>query len=240
MERKKVVLADDVELFLMLENTFFNRDDFEMITARGGQEVLKIIRSSNPDMVFINLDMPDLSGDECCRILKNDESFRHIPVVMVSPTGLNEDMERCRRAGCDDVVTKPIKRHDFMDTSRKFLKVKERADKRFSLRLAVNYAVISGDILNDYTIDLNTGGMFLATDRLLEVDTMLHLEFVLPGIEKTIRCMAKVAWVNGPEARKKAQLPNGLGVCFLDLSDADMEAIKRSIEYGLSGDGRDI
>ena len=44
MSRKKVVLADDVELFLILENTFFNREEFELITARSGREVLKVIR----------------------------------------------------------------------------------------------------------------------------------------------------------------------------------------------------
>ena len=232
MERKKVVLADDVELFLMLENTFFNRDEFEVITARGGRELLKIIRVSNPGMVFMDLDMPEMAGDECCRILKSDESSRHIPIVIISPTVRTEDVERCRLAGCDDIVTKPINRNDFMSTSRKFLRVRERGDKRCNIRIPVNFGMISGGILNDYSIDLNMGGMFLSTEFLLEAGTLLHMDFALPGDETVIKCKAIVAWVNGPEARRKPQLPNGMGVRFLDLNPEEEEAIRKCIESG--------
>jgi uncharacterized protein (TIGR02266 family) len=239
MERKKVVLADDVELFLMLENTFFNRDEFEVITARGGRELLKIIKASNPGMVYMDLDMPEMSGDECCRILKSDETSRHIPIVIVSPTVRTEDVERCRLAGCDDIVTKPINRNDFMNTSRKFLQVRERGDKRCNVRIPVNFGMISGGIMNEYSIDLNTGGMFLATDLLLEAGTMLHMDFTLPGDETIIKCKAIVAWVNGPEARRKPLLPNGMGVRFLDLNPEEEEAIRKCIETGFSNPDKD-
>lgn len=229
MERKKVVLADDVELFLMLENTFLNRDEFEVITVRGGRELLKVIRATNPGMVYMDLDMPEMSGDECCRILKSDESSRHIPVVIVAPTVRAEDMERCRLAGCDDIVTKPIDRNDFMNTSRKFLQVRERGDNRRKISIPVNFGMITGGIKNDHSIDLNTGGMFLATDLVLEAGTLLHMDFTLPGDGTVIKCKAIVAWVNGPYSRKKPQLPNGMGVRFLDLTPAEEDAIRKCI-----------
>jgi uncharacterized protein (TIGR02266 family) len=232
MERKKVVLADDVELFLMLENTFFNRDEFEMITARGGEEVLKIIKASNPDIVFINLEMPEIPGDECCRILKSDESFSHIPIVIVSPTDRSEELKRCRVSGCDDVITKPIRRKEFMDASRRFLTVTERGDKRIPVNVAVKFGVISGDIQSDYSVDINAGGLFLATDRLQAEGTLLHLEFILPDSGTSIKCLAKVAWVNGHDNRKKPQLPIGMGVRFLNLSESEIAAIGESIGNG--------
>jgi uncharacterized protein (TIGR02266 family) len=123
-----------------------------------------------------------------------------------------------------------------METSRKFLKVRERVENRLSIRVAVKYAVVSGDIMNDFTADLNSGGMFLATDRLQEVGSTLHLDFVLPGIEEPIRCLASVAWVNGPGELKKPALPRGMGIRFLDLSDTDMKAINRLLESGLTGE----
>ena len=234
MERKRVVLADDVELFLMMENTFFNRAEFEMITARGGNEVLKIIRLTNPEMVFMLLDMPDVAGDECCRILKSDEDLRHIPIVIVSPSERSEDLERCKISGCDDVVTKPINRQDFMSASRRFLHVMERADKRVPVRIATNYGVIPGEMRNDYSIDLNAGGLFLATESLHEAGALLYLDFFLPIVETPIKCMAEVAWVNGPENRKKPQLPNGMGMRFLDLGKTEREAITKYLESGFS------
>jgi len=236
--RKRIVLTDDVELFLIMENTFFNREEIELITVRGGQELLKIVRASAPKLIFMDMQMPDMSGDECCRILKGDETSHHIPVVIVSPSENNDDLERCRFAGCDDIVTKPINRHDFMDTSRKYLNIMERADKRFPIKIAVNFGAISGAIHNDYSIDLNTGGMFLATDHLYQTGTLLLMNFILPGIGTQIKCPGEVAWVNGPEARKKPQLPNGMGVRFMGLGFEELEAIRVSIEGVKSGTER--
>jgi uncharacterized protein (TIGR02266 family) len=232
MERKKVVLADDVELFLMLENTFFNREEFEMITARSGQEVLKVIREAKPDLVFMDLDMPGMNGDKCCRALKLDVMSRHIPVIMVTSGERKEAVERCRDAGCDGIVFRPIDRNELLAASRKYLQVKERGIQRFMARLAVNYCVISSELLQDYTLDLTSGGMFLATENPLEIDTILYVEFILPESGRLIRCQARVAWVNQREAAKKPQLPTGMGVQFLSISRADMDAIQSYIKTG--------
>jgi uncharacterized protein (TIGR02266 family) len=238
MGRKRIVLTDDVELFLMMENTFFNREEFELISVRGGQELLKIARASGPVLIFMDMQMPDMSGDECCRIVKDDETSRHIPVIIVSPTEGEEVLERCRFAGCDDIVIKPINRQDFMCTSRKYLNITERAGKRFTIRMEVSFGDLSGTIYRDYSIDLNAGGMFLATDHLYQTGTMLHMDFILPGLGTQIRCPAEVAWVNGPEVRKKPQLPNGMGVRFMGLGVAELEAIRSCMDGVMSGTER--
>lgn len=230
MQRKKVVLADDVELFLMLEKSFFQREEFDLKTARNGNEALAVIRETKPDLVFLDLFMPEMNGDECCRIVKNDEACRHIPIIMVTTAGREEDLERCRQAGCDDIVHKPINRHDFMATARRFLRVEERGPLRFSARLRVHYGASPDDLLSDYSIDLSTGGLFLATENPLPADTPLKMEFVLPTSETTICCKARVAWVNEAELRKKKTIPTGMGVQFLDLTLADMDAIRKYIK----------
>jgi len=232
MERKKVVLADDVELFLMLENTVFNRDEFEMITVRSGHEVLKVIREAKPDLVFMDIDMPGMNGDECCRIVKRDVMNSHIPVIMVTRRGRKEAVERCREAGCEGVVLKPIDRGDLLAVSRKYLNVKERGAQRFTARLSVKYGVNSSELRKEYSRDLNSGGMFLETDNPLEIDTMLYMEFNLPAGGRTIRCQARVAWVNQVESPKKPQLPAGVGVQFLSLGQADIDAIRKYIKTG--------
>lgn len=119
-----------------------------------------------------------------------------------------------------------------MVTSRKYLQVKERGAQRFIARFAVSYGVIASELLKDYSLDLNSGGMFLATDTPLEIDTMLYVEFILPESGRTIRCQARVAWVNQREKPKKPQLPAGMGVQFLSISRTDMEAIQNFIKNG--------
>jgi uncharacterized protein (TIGR02266 family) len=238
MGRKRIVLADDVELFLMMENTFFNREEFEMITVRGGQELIRIVRASGPELIFMDLQMPDMSGDECCRILKSDEASSNVPLVIVSPCHEKETLDRCRSAGCDDIVTKPINRQDFMNISRKYLNITERADMRFPVRIEVSFGVISGAIHSGCSIDLNTGGMFIATDHLYRSGTLLHVDFILPGAGRQVRCPVEVAWVNGPEERRKPRLPNGMGVRFMGLGAAELEVIRACMEEGKSGTER--
>lgn len=230
MQRKKIVIADDVELFLMLEKTFFNREEFELVTARNGEEALKAIRETNPDLVFLDLYMPDMNGDECCRILKQDVMLRHIPIVMVTTAGREEDLTRCRNAGCDDIVNKPINRHVFMATAQRLLQVTGRGTQRYNARLRVRYGAKSHALLSDYSIDLSTGGLFLACEQPLPRDTPLSMEFILPTSKNPIRCTARVAWVNDQKLWKKSALPTGMGVQFLDLTLADMDAIREYIK----------
>jgi uncharacterized protein (TIGR02266 family) len=227
--RKRILLADDVELFLKLESTFFNRNEFDLMTARSGHEALRIVQNAEPELVFMDLYMPDMDGDECCRQIKGSERLRHITVIMVTHGGRESDLVRCRQAGCDGIVFKPINRRDFLDTVQKFLPVEERLTPRYEARLRVQYGENSQQLLTDYSINLSTGGLFIETENPLPVDTPLTVDFILPVNNRQIRCAARVAWVNHPELLRKTDLPSGMGLQFLDITMDAMNAIREYI-----------
>ena len=104
MAKIKVLLADDVQLFLELENSFFSREEVYVRMVRSGREVLEAVAEEMPDLIFLDMFMPEMNGDECCRKLKSDAALRHIPVVMVTTGGREDDLKLCRDAGCDEVV----------------------------------------------------------------------------------------------------------------------------------------
>jgi len=229
VERKKVLLADDIELFLELEKTFFRRENFELLVARNGTQALEVARAQRPDLVLMDLNMPEMDGDECCRRIKSDPQLRETPVVIVTQAGREEDLQKCRAAGCDEILLKPINRHLFVETARRLLAVSDRAQPRVSARLRVTYG--SGDrALTDYTINISTGGLFLETAAPLPPETPLALEFDLPQQSRLIRTRGRVAWVNGPDAPKKPSLPPGMGIQMLDLSLDDLHAIRDYIK----------
>lgn len=230
MDRKKVLLADDVELFLELEKTFFRREDFDLRVARTGRQALEVIAAERPDLVFMDLYMPEMNGDECCRRVKTDPELRATPIVMVTQSGRDDDLEKCRRAGCDDILLKPINRHLFVDTARKLLAVSARAAMRVSAHLQVRYGRDRQQLLSNYSLNISTGGLFLVTDDPLPVDTPLALEFTLPGREAPIRCTGRVAWVNHPVLLNKPELAAGMGVQFIDLRLDDLHAIREFIK----------
>lgn len=226
----KILLVDDVELFLELEKTFFRRQGVTLLTARNGQEALDLVRGERPQLVFMDLYMPHLGGDEACRQIKSDPELRTIPVVMVTQEGRKEDVERCRRAGCDEVLFKPINRRHFLETARHYLNVVTRSAPRVEARLRVQYGNALERLLDNFSINLSTGGLFLETTAPLDEGSPLFLEFLLPGRSTPVRCNGRVAWVNSPSTPQKPALPGGMGVQFTDLGLADLGLIREFVK----------
>jgi uncharacterized protein (TIGR02266 family) len=232
MTRKKILLVDDVQLFLDQQKTFFNRDDFELIFARSGKEALEVAQKTRPDLIFMDLYMPEMDGDECCRIIKKSEPLRDVPVIMVTSGLGQEDFEQCWQAGCDDVIVKPINQHYFNAIVKKYLPVTERKSTRFIARLRVEYGPDQESLLDDYSVNMSTGGLFLETANPLPAESLLTLSFTLPRKGVNICCSGRVAWVNHPEFIKNKALPAGMGIQFIDLSLNDLYAIRDYIRSG--------
>lgn len=226
MSQKKVLLVDDVELFLELERTFFRREGFELLVARNGREAYETVVKHRPDLVLMDLYMPEMNGDECCRKVKDDPALRSIPFIMVTFAGREKDVLRCREAGCEEILFKPIDRSQLLEKSRAILGVRERLAPRIPARLRVHYGTGGGHLLNNYSVNLSSGGLFLETEDPPPEGTPLQLEFFLPIRPEPIRCKGRVAWVNPPAAKKKPDFPSGMGVQFVDLSLDDMHAIR--------------
>jgi uncharacterized protein (TIGR02266 family) len=230
MQKRKVLLVDDVQLFLEQEKTFFNRNDFELLLARNGNDALRLVREEKPELVFMDLYMPGMEGDRCCHIIKSDKELSCIPIIMVTAGVDEDDFERSWQAGCDDIITKPINRHYFMAIIRKYLPCPERKAPRFIARLRVLYGPDPQKLLADYSVNVSTGGLFIETLKLLPVGTLLTIEFILPEKQSIIRTEGKVAWVNHPEMMKNPSLPVGMGLQFLNISFDDMNAIREFIK----------
>jgi uncharacterized protein (TIGR02266 family) len=227
--RIKVLLVDDVELFLELEKTFFRHGEYTVLTARTGQAALDSVRSERPQAVFLDLYLPDLNGDDICRQIKQDPDLGHIPVIMVTQSGRELDLERCRQAGCDEILLKPVNRHQFLEAARRLIHVTERHSPRVRVALGVQLRA-DGLVLDNPLVNLSTGGMFVETDLLQPVNTLLQVQLVLDDDAEPVRCQGRVAWVNHPEWVKKEQLPIGMGVQFQALSLADLDRIRHFIK----------
>jgi len=108
----------------------------------------------------------------------------------------------------------------------------KRLDPRYLTRIAIFYGTYQKKILTDYSINMSTGGVFVETNMILPEDTELTVKFKLPHTDTLIIAKARVAWVNGPESVKAAALPVGMGLHFLNLSAADMSAIRAYLDKG--------
>src|SRR5262245_66478204 len=107
----KILLVDDVRLFLELEKTFLRRLECDILTASSGTEALEIARSEGPDLILLDDQMPGLGGLEACRMLKADPRTASIRVLMASAP---DSEGAARSAGADGFVSKPLGRHELV------------------------------------------------------------------------------------------------------------------------------
>ena len=228
MTKKTILLVDDMRLFIEQEMSLINRDDIEVIVAHNGVEALKTIAEKRPDIVFIDLDIPGMDGASCCQTIKSDKNLCHIPIIMIVQGVNQEEFERCRQAGCDDIIVKPIKHLIFTAQIKRHLNIQLEKTTRFIAPLRIQYY---GDddpdrVLSSYSVNLSTGGMFIGTKELLPIDSPLNIEFILPEDGRIIKCSGKVSWLNHPESIKNQNLPTGMGIQFTNLSMDDIVSLR--------------
>lgn len=120
----KILIADDMETVLKLETILLRRIGCEVIVARTGTEALKKVQTERPAVVLLDLAMPDINGDVVCKFIKGNPSLMDTKVIIVTAKGGKDSEERCRNAGCDHFMTKPIKHTELLSVVDNFLKNK--------------------------------------------------------------------------------------------------------------------
>ena len=106
--KKKILLVDDSSTVILMEKMILAKGPYDIVTARDGVEGVAKAKSEQPDVILLDVMMPNLDGLSACAAIRNDEATAHIPIVMVTTRGEEQNMETAFRNGCTDYVTKPI------------------------------------------------------------------------------------------------------------------------------------
>ena len=122
---KTVLIVEDNELNMKLFHDLLESYGYDTLGTRNGIEALELARTHRPDLILMDIHLPDVSGLEVTRWIKGDPELRRIPVVAVTAFAMNGDEERIRQGGCEAYLSKPISIAKFMETVRSFLSVAE-------------------------------------------------------------------------------------------------------------------
>ena len=234
MDQKKILLVDDVRLFLNLEETFFRRTGCEIKIAQTGVEAIKIARQEKPDLILLDLLMPEMNGDEVCRILKSDSQMKSTKVIMVTTQADEETVRRCKQAGCDDFVTKPINQRDLLRRAALQLGIPYRVHFRILVRVEVEGESDQGFFMGTSS-DISLSGMLVESDKRLEMDSGVFLQFAVPGEKNIIRVRGKVARVDELSFRDRF----GLGIHFEDITSEQKSSLMKFIRTRIP-DGEEV
>lgn len=118
---KTVLIVEDNELNMKLFNDLLEAHNINTLQTKDGREVLDIAREKKPDLVIMDIQLPEVSGLEVTKWLKADEELKSIPVVAVTAFAMKGDEQKIREVGCDDYISKPISVAHFMEVVQKHL-----------------------------------------------------------------------------------------------------------------------
>lgn len=118
---KTVLIVEDNELNMKLFNDLLEAYGIATVRTRSGVEALDLTREHRPDLILMDIQLPEVSGIDIIKILKEDETTAGIPIIAITAFAMKGDEERIRESGCEGYLSKPISVAKFVDTVNRFL-----------------------------------------------------------------------------------------------------------------------
>ncbi|MCK5274013.1 MAG: response regulator [Alphaproteobacteria bacterium] len=118
---KTILIVEDNELNMKLFRDLLEAQGYGILQTRDGMQALDIARAERPDLIVMDIQLPQVSGLEVTKWIKADDDLKHIPVIAVTAFAMKGDEEKIREGGCEAYVAKPISVNDFLETVQRFL-----------------------------------------------------------------------------------------------------------------------
>lgn len=118
---KKILYIEDNPQNMRLVRKMLMVGGYDMVEATDGVSGVDLALKDNPDLILMDINLPDIDGMEATRRLKAMPNTAHIPVVALTANAMHGDRERYENAGCDGYLAKPVTRHELLNTIARFI-----------------------------------------------------------------------------------------------------------------------
>jgi len=118
---KTVLIVEDNDLNMKLFRDLLEAYGYQTLAARTGPEALETLKHNRPDLILMDIQLPEVSGLEVTQKIKSDEQLANIPVIAVTAFAMKGDEERIRAGGCEDYIAKPISVVSFLEKVKRYL-----------------------------------------------------------------------------------------------------------------------
>lgn len=194
-----------------------------IVLAENGAQAIQRIRDFGPTVVMFGFDLDDMTGAELCRRIRADERLRSTSLLFVTDKGMDEHVDLCMAAGCNDIIFRPIEDQDLLEKVRTFSTLAVRKE----LRTLTKVELLSPDeslVLIGHSINISSSGMLLELTRLLSPGSRIRVTLYLPHDAMQLSAEATVfrADFEGSHPR--------YGVKFDELPQSDRERIDRYVQ----------
>ncbi len=118
---KTVLVVEDNELNMKLFHDLLEANGYGTIQTRNGLDAIRLARAHRPDLILMDIQLPEVSGLEVTKWIKEDDDLRSIPIIAVTAFAMKGDEERIRQGGCEAYLSKPISVAKFIETVKTYL-----------------------------------------------------------------------------------------------------------------------
>jgi two-component system, cell cycle response regulator DivK len=119
--RQRVLIVEDNDLNMKLFNDLLVAHGYDTLQTKDGVEALALARQHRPDLILMDIQLPEVSGLEVTKWIKEDKSLSMIPIIAVTAFAMKGDRKKMRDGGCEDYIAKPISVASFLQTVERFL-----------------------------------------------------------------------------------------------------------------------
>jgi len=118
---KRVLIVEDNDLNMKLFHDLLEAHGYDTLQTKDGMEALRLARQHHPDLILMDIQLPEVSGLEVTKWIKEDDDLRSIPIIAVTAFAMKGDEEKIREGGCEAYIAKPISVANFLQTVQRFL-----------------------------------------------------------------------------------------------------------------------
>jgi two-component system cell cycle response regulator DivK len=118
---KRVLIVEDNDLNMKLFHDLLEAHGYDTLQTKDGMEALRLARQHHPDLILMDIQLPEVSGLEVTKWIKEDDDLRAIPIIAVTAFAMKGDEEKIREGGCEAYIAKPISVANFLLTVERFL-----------------------------------------------------------------------------------------------------------------------
>jgi two-component system cell cycle response regulator DivK len=118
---KRILIVEDNELNLKLFRDLLSANGYDTLETKDGVEAVSLTRNMQPDLILMDIQLPEISGLDITQKIKADPELKHIPIIAVTAFAMKDDEEKILAAGCEAYISKPISIEHFLTTIKQFL-----------------------------------------------------------------------------------------------------------------------
>ena len=223
---KKVIIAKDIRAIVEKKKTFLDRSEVRLFAAPSNEKVLALHRAIKADLIVAKLNMPEMSGETLCSLIRDDEELRDVSIIVVCSEN-ESDLARCIQCRANAFISSPVDTELLLQEAHRLLNVAPRTSYRIPIRVKF-FGKSKQRVFTGYTENLSSSGMLLCTmSHLFEGDSVM-CSFSVP-VSTQITVQAEVVRVLGKEPEHNT---NCYGIKFTELGANATSAIQAFVEKG--------